>query len=76
MPRTSGVQLALDAARLRPRMNILFTTGYGPAAVDNDRAAAAGIELLPKPYTIESLAKLVRATLDNVPDDERRSDIL
>jgi len=76
MPRTSGVQLAEDAARLRPRLKILFTTGYGPAAIDNDRAATAGIELLPKPYTIESLAKLVRATLDNVPADERRSDIL
>jgi CheY-like chemotaxis protein len=65
MPRTSGLQLAEDAARIRPRLKILFTTGYGPAAVANSRLAAPSTHLLPKPYTIESLAKLVRATLDN-----------
>lgn len=40
--------------RLRPSLKVLFTTGY---------TCNAGVELLPKPYSIDQLAAKIREIL-------------
>jgi len=55
-----GIQLAREIGHLRPDLPILLTTGYSDAAA---AAAASGLRLLPKPYSIESLATALDETL-------------
>jgi len=64
MPDMNGRKLA-DAVRAqRPDVKLLFTTGYTRDAIVHDGTLEAGVELLPKPFTIRQLATKVRAVLD------------
>jgi PAS domain S-box-containing protein len=63
MPSMSGPELAAQLIERRPDIGILFTSGYSAAAVA-DRSALIG-DLLEKPFTIEQLARKVRAALDD-----------
>ncbi|MGN6376782.1 MAG: PAS domain S-box protein [Sphingomonas sp.] len=53
MPGISGVQLAQRVAIERPEMPVLLTSGYSDELIEG---AASHFELLPKPYSAESLA--------------------
>lgn len=55
-----GIELAREIAQLRPDLPILLTTGFSEAAA---AATASGLRLLPKPYSIESLAEALDDTL-------------
>ncbi|MBV9829565.1 MAG: response regulator [Alphaproteobacteria bacterium] len=60
----NGRQLA-DAARgRRPDLNVLFTTGYARNAIVHQGRLDPGIDLLPKPFTMASLAQKIREILD------------
>ncbi|HZJ52843.1 MAG TPA: ATP-binding protein [Myxococcaceae bacterium] len=63
MPRMDGVELAARAARLRPQLPVVLSTGNRwsiPAAT----ARAAGIrEIVDKPFRIEELAHVLRTVL-------------
>ena len=63
MPHMNGRQLAEEAVRLRPRLKVLFTTGYtretGPTDPD--------IRLLSKPFTLEQLSAALRSVLEAKP---------
>jgi len=59
----TGADLAREARSVQPDLKVLFTTGYARSALDGDDASAA-IELLPKPFGIEDLAKRLRMMLD------------
>jgi PAS domain S-box-containing protein len=65
MPRMGALEAYERMRRLRPDVNVLFTTGYAP---DGDRLvavlAAARVPLLMKPFTVETLAERVRAAID------------
>jgi signal transduction histidine kinase/CheY-like chemotaxis protein len=50
----NGVQLAVEARRLRPRMKVLLTSGY--TALTDDRDVPPDVLLLPKPYRRAQLA--------------------
>jgi CheY-like chemotaxis protein len=64
MPGTSGLQLARTIAADYPHLPILLTSGYSK---DVTEGTAHGFELLPKPYSADSLAAAlarVRARAD------------
>jgi signal transduction histidine kinase len=51
-----GRQLASHALALRPGLRILFTSGYAPATAVPGGGIETGVNLLPKPFSAESLA--------------------
>jgi PAS domain S-box-containing protein len=63
MPGVDGRRLAVEAAGRRPGLKVLFVTGYAGDAVVRDGALDPTLELLGKPFTLETLAGKVRAVL-------------
>jgi CheY-like chemotaxis protein len=59
----SGRALAESAQRLRPRVKILFTSGYTTEMLP-ERSDAPGIAFLAKPYRRRDLAAKLRAVLE------------
>ena len=64
LPGQSGRALADEAAKLRPGLKVLFTTGYSRNAIVHQGRLDPGVELLPKPFTFDQLAGQVRRVLD------------
>ena len=65
MPEMNGRQLAERAARIRPGLKVLYTTGYtGNAALSNGLLDPGTVHLS-KPFTIDQLALKVRQMLDS-----------
>lgn len=61
MPEMGGRQLAEAATRKRPKLKVLFTTGYDPAHESGEVDLNLAIVL--KPYTLNQLAAEVRDVL-------------
>ncbi len=67
MPGAMDGKALVDAARrLRPRLKVLFTSGFTAAAASAAMNASIGGDLLTKPYRKDELARRVRAALDDV----------
>nr|WP_247438667.1 hypothetical protein [Bradyrhizobium sp. 44] len=64
LPGRSGRELADLAGQLRPGLKVLFTTGYSRNAIVHHGRLDAGVQLISKPFTFESLAARVRDVLD------------
>ena len=60
MPGMNGVELALEVKRLYPLMPIVLTSGYSPALAQGN---SQGFTFLQKPYSVEALARLLRAEI-------------
>jgi signal transduction histidine kinase/ActR/RegA family two-component response regulator len=60
----NGRQLADAAAKSRPDLKVLFTTGYTRNAIVHNGQLDPGIQLLGKPFTYSDLAAKLRAVLD------------
>ncbi len=64
LPGLNGRQVA-DAARLtRPRLKILFMTGYAETASMADGFLATGMQMITKPFAIDSLAARIKAIIE------------
>ncbi|NKE68067.1 PAS domain-containing protein [Ramlibacter sp. RBP-2] len=63
MPGMNGRQLAEHAARLRPRLKVLYTSGYAEGGVVHGGRVDEGVHLLSKPYRREELARRLREVL-------------
>jgi CheY-like chemotaxis protein len=65
LPGLNGRQIA-DAARLlRPRLKVLFMTGYAHnAAVGNSDALDEGMKIITKPFALDALAKKIREMIE------------
>jgi signal transduction histidine kinase/CheY-like chemotaxis protein len=61
----SGRQLAEEAAKLRPGMKVLYTSGYTDDTVMHQGRLDEGVLLLQKPYRKGQLAQMVRQALGN-----------
>jgi PAS domain S-box-containing protein len=59
-----GRQLAEEALRLRPALKVLYTTGYMRNAMMHNDPLDAGVDLINKPFTAQTLGERVRAALD------------
>ncbi len=60
----NGRQLAEAAARLRPDLPVLFTTGYARNAIVHGGRLDPGLHLITKPFTRQALAAKLREVLD------------
>jgi PAS domain S-box-containing protein len=64
LPGMNGRVLAQEARRRRPKLKVLFTTGYSRNAIVHGGFLEPGVHLLPKPFTIDSLGRKLRQVLD------------
>ena len=69
--RMNGSELAEEAAKRRSPLKVLFTSGYTASAVVHHGQLEAGALLLPKPYRISDLARMVRQALGEEIGDPR-----
>jgi signal transduction histidine kinase len=58
----NGVQLSVEARRLRPGLRVLLTSGYTGTALD-EQGVPADLPLLSKPYQRDELANQLRIVL-------------
>ena len=63
----NGEQLAGKAAKLRPSLKVLFTSGYTENAFTHNGKLEPGVLLLSKPYAHTDLARMVRKALSSKP---------
>ena len=57
-------QLADKIQKLRPRLKVLYTSGYDENVIVHNGRLDPGVELLPKPYRTSELARKLREVLD------------
>jgi CheY-like chemotaxis protein len=62
MPEMSGFEVAAQVEARRPETRVLYITGYSERAVDDGLGERE--DILPKPFTIDELARRVRDVLD------------
>jgi PAS domain S-box-containing protein len=60
----NGRQLRDEARRLRPKLKVLFTTGYARNAIVHEGRLDPGVQLITKPFTYSALASKLRDVLD------------
>jgi len=68
MPLMGGEIMAKSLQSTHPEIKILFTSGYTDDTVAHHGLLEPGVAFLPKPYTPTTLARKVRAMLDNKTD--------
>lgn len=77
LPGMNGRQLAEVMQQLKPRLPVLFLTGYAEGAMARADFLGPRMQLLTKPYTLEILASRVASMLAEdqlIPDDLARSE--
>jgi signal transduction histidine kinase len=60
----NGRELADEAARRRPGLKVLFTTGYTRNAIVHHGRLDPGLQMIGKPFTYQELGTKIRAVLD------------
>jgi two-component system cell cycle sensor histidine kinase/response regulator CckA len=62
----NGRELAEKLRKGRPKLKVIFTSGYSPDVWGKDFELKSGQQLIQKPYDLHKLASAVRALLDEV----------
>jgi CheY-like chemotaxis protein len=60
----NGVELAIEARRLRPEIRVLLTSGYPATLLASEHGLDKTMPLLGKPYRLQDLGDSVRTILD------------
>ena len=63
MPGMGGIELAAQLSKLRPKLEVLYTSGYNDSG--SNLAGIPGSRYLQKPYAMEDLARTLRELLDS-----------
>ena len=61
----NGRQLADEVLRRRPKIKVLFTTGYTRNAIVHQGRLDPNVEMIGKPFTFQELGERIRTLLDN-----------
>ena len=64
MPGMNGRELGEKAIQMRPRLKVLYMTGYSRNAVVHHGRLDKGVDLLQKPISTQVLASRLRDALD------------
>ena len=64
LPKTNGPALAKMLLDKRPRLRVLFTSGYTGQSISSGNILEENCHFLPKPYTRSRLAQKVREVLE------------
>src|SRR5664279_4593473 len=64
LPGVNGRELADRATAKRPDLKLVFTSGYAKTTIASLGLLECGVMFLPKPFRIESLAQMLRSSLD------------
>jgi PAS domain S-box-containing protein len=64
MPGINGRELMQKARLLRPGLKVLLTSGFADNTIVGSGNLEADVQLLPKPYPLNELARKVREVLD------------
>jgi PAS domain S-box-containing protein len=64
MPGLTGKQVAERVTELRPKIRVLYMSGYPESVITQQGVVQRGIHLVSKPFVAVSLLDHVRATLD------------
>jgi PAS domain S-box-containing protein len=67
MPGMNGVELANIVRERYPGMPVILTSGYSEVLADN---AHVGFELVQKPYSVESLSRVLRKAIARITPEE------
>jgi PAS domain S-box-containing protein len=67
LPGINGRQLADEVSRRCAGIKILFTSGYAKHAIVHNGVLDPGVQLLSKPFTMNSLARRVAQVLQEAP---------
>lgn len=65
LPGMNGRQLAEIARQHRPDLRVLFITGYAPNAEVRGEFLGPGMDMLPKPFSIDMLGSKVRQLIEH-----------
>ncbi len=63
MPDMNGRKLADEAVKRRPDLRVIYTTGFTRNAVVHNGVLDAGVNFLPKPFTMQQLGDKVREVM-------------
>ena len=64
LPEMSGVKLAESLLRSRPRMAVIYMSGYTEETIEDHGVERARMAFLAKPFTMDALLRKVREVLD------------
>jgi len=64
MPQMNGPELARHLTALRPKMKVVYVSGYSGSMLLQQGGLAKGAHFLQKPYTFETITRKVREVLD------------
>ncbi len=59
-----GTDVAAELRRANPDLKVIFTTGYSPGVAGARGALEEEVNFLPKPYSPNKLAEIIRKCLD------------
>jgi CheY-like chemotaxis protein len=74
MPGMNGRELATEALKSMPDLQVIYMTGYSRNAIVHQGRLDEGVELLQKPVSQGELATRVRVALDRKSKGSRRAD--
>ncbi|MFC4309814.1 PAS domain-containing protein [Steroidobacter flavus] len=66
-----GPQLVEKLTERRPELKVLLTSGFSDSSLMHRSVLDGSVELLPKPYQLEELARRMRALLDGKEENKR-----
>ncbi len=66
-----GPQLVEKLTERRPELKVLLTSGFSDSSLMHRSLLDGSVELLPKPYQLEELARRVRGLLDGQEENKR-----
>lgn len=65
MPGMSGRDVVRQLRTTRPSTRALYTSGYADITIASDGVLDEGVHFIAKPYSVQDLARKVRAVLDD-----------